>query len=169
MRQPRVGAREHLGRVSVVGEGPASDVLEKARSSGKEIVRIRNLRHVPIRHVHASRAAASSLGQFRVPTLRIPGAAPLPRRHSIQARVHGRLQLGAIRKRPIAHSLRQHPVGARRHAVQHVPGIARGDAGRAAHEGVGAVADTAKVGWCGRVARVVLAHERGESVSVTII
>ena len=143
-REPGVGAREHPRRVGVVGEGPLVDVLQKARSAHEQIVRSRNLRHVPIRHVHASNGAAPPHRRVGMPAQPVRGAAPVPRRHSIQARVHGGLELGAVGKLPNAQShLCQHTVGARCHAPQHVPGVALRDAGRAAHEGVGAVADGA--------------------------
>jgi len=158
--QPGVGARKHSRRDHVVGKGPARDVLVEARSSGEQILRVHNLRHVPVRHIRASQSAAPPHRRLIVPAPGIRGATLLPRRHRIQTRLHRRLQLGAIRDRPNARRLfRQHPVGARRHALQHVPGVALGDAGRAAHEGVGAVADVAVEGRVGRVARIVLSRQ----------
>ena len=103
-----------------------------------------------VRHARARPSGAWSL------------AAPIA-----DARVHRRLELGPGGDVRDAHSLRQHPVGARRHALQHVPGVALRDAGRAAHEGVGAVADGAVDGRIGRVARVVDARPpAGERVVV---
>ena len=62
------------------------------------------------------------------------------------ARVHRRLELGPGGDVQGTHSFCQYPVGARRHALQYVVGATRGDAGRAAHEGVGAGADGAVEG-----------------------
>jgi len=163
VRQPHVCTREHARRVGVLWECPSPDVLVEARIAGEQLARICHQRHVPIRHVRAPNGAAPPHRRVGVPAQPVGGAAQLPRRHRIQAQVHGRLQLGAIGKLPLARSLLcQHTVGTRRHALQHVPGVALWDAGRAAHEGVGAVADVAVEGRGGRVARVVLAHPRGE-------
>ena len=71
------------------------------------------------------------------------------------ARVYRRLELGPGGDVQGTNSFCQYPVGARRHALQYVVGATRGDAGRAAHEGIGAVADGAVDGRKGRVARVV--------------
>ena len=84
------------------------------------------------------------------------------------ARVHRRLELGPGGDVQGTHSLCQYPVGARCHALSTYPGSHVGDAGRAAHEGVGAVADGAVDGRIGRVARVVDARPpaAGEGVAL---
>ena len=92
----------------------------------------------------ASNGAASPHRRVWVPAHPVGGAAHLPRRHRIQAHVHGGLQLGAIGKLPLARSpLCQHRSVHDVTPFSTYPASHVGDAGRAAHEGVGAVADGA--------------------------
>ena len=166
--EPGVGAREHPRRVRVVGEGPARNVPVEAGGALK----------------HTLRVVTCDISHWLMSTLNCD----LPWNRKLMSVTRETSQWGMVasHSRSPTHASTaalssalvvtsgmhtafcQYPVGARRHALQHVPGVARGDAGRAAHEGVGAGADGAVEGRIGRVARVVLARPpaTGEGVVV---
>mmetsp|Transcript_12634 Transcript_12634/g.53334 ORF Transcript_12634/g.53334 Transcript_12634/m.53334 type:complete len:213 (+) Transcript_12634:264-902(+) len=196
MGKPGVGAREHPRRFRSRRQSPACDALAKAGGAVEHTLRIRHLRHLPltdilvepggavehtlrIRHlrhlpltdVHVETRLALEQKAHVRHTRHVPVGHGQLAQPIADARVNCYLELGPGGDVQGTQGLSKHPASTRRHALQHVAGVALGDAGRAAREGVGAGADVAVEGRKGRIARVVPARPPaiGKGVTATAL